>query len=275
MTEKLTQEENNGVCAIVTGMEHSGTTYLNRVINSHSQIASPFECGILLGNLHNFQEILPFSTWLSNGGHHCGLPETVLDDISGLSYESAYQYIQKNKGTNATCMDDFRSSTYFVDKTPRYIYFFEEIYTKIEHLHIPIFIVLKPFDQIYKSWCVNRKVAGANFSPKIKQVIDSLHFIESSKPHNVFIIDYNDMIDFEKEVSEFIMTKIQNFKPLLPTEKLSAMQFDELRSNTYYPYDDWVEKNIGSKSSNDHHHAELKQIYDKQISECKTKFNKN
>jgi hypothetical protein len=31
---------NSGICAIVTGMEHSGTTYMSKLINSHSEISS-------------------------------------------------------------------------------------------------------------------------------------------------------------------------------------------------------------------------------------------
>ena len=37
---------NRKLVAIVTGMQHSGTTYLNNIINSHPRIMSGFECGI-------------------------------------------------------------------------------------------------------------------------------------------------------------------------------------------------------------------------------------
>ena len=39
-------------------MQHSGTTYLNNVINSHSRIMSGFECGILLGNINHFEQVI-------------------------------------------------------------------------------------------------------------------------------------------------------------------------------------------------------------------------
>ena len=58
---------NRKILAVVTGMQHSGTTYLNNIINSHSRIMSGFECGILLGELNNFENIQPFSEWLKTG----------------------------------------------------------------------------------------------------------------------------------------------------------------------------------------------------------------
>ena len=38
---------NRKLVAIVTGMQHSGTTYLNNVINSHPRIMSGFEWNII------------------------------------------------------------------------------------------------------------------------------------------------------------------------------------------------------------------------------------
>ena len=52
------------IIAVITGMQHSGTTYLNNVLNSHSRIMSGFECGILLGEVNEFHLIKPFSDWL-------------------------------------------------------------------------------------------------------------------------------------------------------------------------------------------------------------------
>ena len=63
------------IIAIVTGMQHSGTTYLNNVINSHSRITSGFECGILFKNLKEFDTVKPFSEWLKTGKTHFGLPD--------------------------------------------------------------------------------------------------------------------------------------------------------------------------------------------------------
>ena len=70
---------NRKIVAIVTGMQHSGTTYLNNVINSHPRIMSGFECGILLGNLRNFVNVKPFSDWLKEGNTHFGLPDNYLE----------------------------------------------------------------------------------------------------------------------------------------------------------------------------------------------------
>ena len=64
---------NNKILAIITGMQHSGTTYLNNVINSHSRIMSGFECGILLNQLNDFQNAQPFCEWLKTGKTHFGL----------------------------------------------------------------------------------------------------------------------------------------------------------------------------------------------------------
>ena len=42
---------------------------------------SGFECGILLGDLKNFEQVKPFSDWLKTGKTHFGLPDDYLEKI--------------------------------------------------------------------------------------------------------------------------------------------------------------------------------------------------
>ena len=123
-------KENKCVC-IITGMERSGTTYISKLVNSHSNIFSGFECGILLEDLNKFDNCLPFSKWLAHPNFHFGLPKNYLNEIKYYNYDNIYDYIYIHKGSyDDNIQKLIKKSDFFVDKTPRYIYHFEEIYNK-------------------------------------------------------------------------------------------------------------------------------------------------
>ena len=133
-------DKKRSIIGVITGMEHSGTTYLSNILNSHSMIMSGFECGILLENLAHFETVEPFSEWLKAGNLHFGLPHDYLEKIKTMNYEQVYEYIGKTKGSHID--NDYqlliRKVPYFVDKTPQYIYYLPKICQKVKDLQIPI-----------------------------------------------------------------------------------------------------------------------------------------
>ena len=51
--------------ALVTGMEHAGTTYLSSLIKCHPLVNGDFECGVLLAESPaDFRNISPFYGWM-------------------------------------------------------------------------------------------------------------------------------------------------------------------------------------------------------------------
>jgi hypothetical protein len=51
---------NREILCIVTGMEHSGTTHLSKILSAHPEIMSGFECGLLLSNIKDYQKVGPW-----------------------------------------------------------------------------------------------------------------------------------------------------------------------------------------------------------------------
>jgi hypothetical protein len=113
------------LACIVCGMEHSGTTVFEFLLESHSLIHSAFELGILGGTLKKFEKVQPWAEWLgeaSEKAHGWGLPAGYLERLKhSKSYSAAYRMIIREKGSDngQTIVHD---SKYIIDKTPSYIY---------------------------------------------------------------------------------------------------------------------------------------------------------
>ena len=194
--------------AIITGPEHSGTTIIHNIINSHPKINSGFECGILLEDLNKFHNVKPFSDWLSWGGWMFGLPDNYKDDIKDMNYQQVYDYISKNKGKQDKGHEQklIRSTPFYIDKTPRYIYNFEKIYKKIPY-KIPIFIIFKHYKNLFYSKVMKRKTPINSFLNEVRKMINSLLYIKKYKISNVFIFDEN-FLKNKDPYSKFIMNKL-------------------------------------------------------------------
>ena len=227
MTKKLV--------TIVTGMQHSGTTYLNNVINSHSKIMSGFECVILLGNIQNFEQIKPFSDWLKTGKTHFGLPDNYLKLIKNKNYEQIYHFIQKNKGSqnDSHVQSLLKKCPYFSDKTPAYIYELEIIYNKVANLNIPVIITLKNYTSIYYSWVVKRNISYDTFIFNLKKCIESMQYIIRTNNQNIFVFEYNDLINKKKIYNEYIMNIIKKYNQNINLEKLFEEKYNhKIKSET-------------------------------------------
>ena len=212
--DKNMDQDKNGfdyLLGIVTGMEHSGTTLLSQIINSHPDVFSGFEMGVLLKK-QKFEEIKPFNNWLKGGHFEWGLPNDY--NIDELDTEQTYEYIYKNKGTKGGSVQELiRKSKFILDKTPQYIYNLNELYTKIPNT-IPFFIILKPYTDILFSY-YKRNANIANFQSRIKTVIEIMKWIDSfsSIPRNIFVFNYEicmaNMDLFIEELKRIIQYKVE------------------------------------------------------------------
>lgn len=206
------------LAAVVTGLEHSGTTYFSRLLNSHPNISSGFECGIFLGNLSHFGEVHPFSDWLKLGESLFGLPSTYLEDIKNMTYAEVVVYINKNKGSHdGEQQADVRSGSMYVDKTPSYMRAFPEIYHKIKSIGrpVPIFIVLKSFDQFYHSYSVKRNFSDSVILERAKVTIRTLTFVKENSLRDVYVFLYEEVITHEANLSSVMMNILIRYHPSL------------------------------------------------------------
>tara|TARA_A100001015_G_C15039012_1_gene738283 strand:+ start:3351 stop:4142 length:792 start_codon:yes stop_codon:yes gene_type:complete len=259
------------IIAVVTGMQHSGTTYLNNLLNSHSQVMSGFECGILLGNINEYHKIKPFSDWLTNDCSYFGLPNNYLNEIKNKNYKQVYEYIHKNKGSknNSNIQKLIKHSKYFTDKTPAYIYNIENINNKIFNLDIPIIITLKKYDEIYYSWVVKRNIGFNAFIKNLRQCTNSLRYIMKNKPKNIYLFEYNDYIQNKESYNKFFMDIILKHNKGINIEKLSEEKYNIKinNKNNVYSKDNKLKNNNFPKIED-----ELKNIYNNLINKLKIKL---
>ena len=224
---------------IITGMENSGTTFLSQNIASHSLIKGGFECGILLGNINNFEKVLPFSKWLKNADYQYGLPNNYLDEIKNMNYKEIYDYICINKGNQGTSHDQLilKGASFIYDKTPRYVYHLQEILRKIKdsNLNIPVFIICKNFDLLYYSRVIKRNGCVNNYLSYIKLFIKQMKYLKENKKENVFLFDFENYIKNIDKYNNFIMNIINKYNKNILIEKLDFENFKTLYKNMF-PY---------------------------------------
>ncbi|MEM1295754.1 MAG: sulfotransferase, partial [Verrucomicrobiota bacterium] len=104
---------------VVTGMEHSGTTFLSKLLTAHPTVNAAFECGILLGE--NPREVLalePWSDWfvtpIEEG--HWGLTLEQFEEVAAASdWDGAYAKVIEH------CPLFQEGENRIVDKSPRYL----------------------------------------------------------------------------------------------------------------------------------------------------------
>lgn len=258
------------IIAVITGMQHSGTTYLNNVLNSHSRIMSGFECGILLGEVNEFHLIKPFSDWLKTDNSYFGLPENYLEEIKDKNYLEVYEYIQKNKGSknNSYFQTLLQKCPNFTDKTPAYIYEIENIYNKIKELNIPIIITLKKYDEIYYSWVIKRRINFNIFIENLKKCIRSLRFILHNKINDIYLFEYKDYIEDKEIYNKYFMYIITKYNKKINIEKLFEEKYNnKIKNKKIYIEDKTLQHNLINIEQN-----EFSKIYNNLIDKLKIKL---
>lgn len=132
---------------IVTGLEHSGTTYLADLIKSHPQINGGFECGVLLGdNPADFPSVKPFYQWMQKARHpsHWGItPQAMKEILAADNWNDMYKrIIQYSPLFNGPV-------TWLLDKTPRYMPILDKVMAAVK---VPVIVVFKETDFQYLSY---------------------------------------------------------------------------------------------------------------------------
>lgn len=134
----------SGLFAIVTGMEHSGTTILSQFIKSSPSLFGGFEGGFLLAkDPQSFVKIQPFYNWtlIPEGW---GLSEAERSELCrARSHAEMFTFLIRNSPVMA-------KDSYIVDKTPRYVYSLDEVMLRAPD--VPVVVTMKRKEMIRSSW---------------------------------------------------------------------------------------------------------------------------
>lgn len=167
------------ILCVVTGIEHSGTTLLSQLFNGHPEIASGVECGILLSDIHDFNQVVPFYDWLavdiiSEKNWGWGISTADRDYLlMSKTFEEFYQRLNERKGlvrTPGPLKDKFLEATLIIDKTPRYIYELDKVMRKINR---PFIVTFKTFSEQFLSLRKRIGPVGIPNDPEKLRLIDS------------------------------------------------------------------------------------------------------
>jgi hypothetical protein len=129
---------------IVTGMEHSGTTFLRSCLNQHPSVNSGFECGVLLCDTpRDLPKRRPFCNWYTAAWPHWGLtPEQFACCCDTDSFNDFYVRL-KNA---APCT---RDGEFLIDKTPAYVFSLDKV---LEKTDAKCLVIVRNILPLYVSW---------------------------------------------------------------------------------------------------------------------------
>ncbi len=132
---------------IVTGMEHSGTTYLSDLLKSHPRISGGFEGGMLLGNRPaDFPNIDPFYEWMQkakNPTQWAVSTEKMRFVTAASTWPDMYRRIMASSPLFADAAD------ILLDKAPPYMPVLDQIMKKVS---FPVIVIYKPILYQYTSY---------------------------------------------------------------------------------------------------------------------------
>lgn len=177
---------------IITGAEHSGTTFLSQIIYSIPEVYSAFETGLLLRN--DFRECKPFCEWIhKEKGNHWGVPKTIDFFDKKLTFDDKYKLLFEHKGGGDSFVQNMmRDSPVIVDKTPAYIRNLQ--FVRKNSKNIPIIITLKSSGDMFISYVVKRKMDLSVFVDYLNQLMNTMHWIHREKPKNLYVFNYRNII---------------------------------------------------------------------------------
>ncbi len=125
----MTARQASPLLCVVTGMEHSGTTFLSKLLTAHPRVNAAFECGVLLGDSPaEIPKLEPWSDWFVKPieeGHWGLTPSQFAEVAAAADWDGAYARIIEH------CPLFLEGETQIVDKSPRYLQDLPEILAKV------------------------------------------------------------------------------------------------------------------------------------------------
>lgn len=234
---------------VITGPPRNGTTYFKYILDSHPDIFSGFETGILLDE--DFNKSIPFRDWIYKNTFHWGVPKNISLFDKSLSIHDKYKLLFENKGSYGGYYQSLiKKSKYIVDKTPAYFQDLPKVCKLLDNKDIPILITIKSYQHCYYSNCVKRNTSLSKFIEDTKNYIKTLEWLKVNKKknlQNIYLFRYEDIIkpEFIKKLKQIIGKRIDVNYELsydMYFSKLSE-QYKNSNEGKNIPYSKWIKTN--------------------------------
>lgn len=189
----------HGLRAIVTGLEHSGTTLTGSALFNAPCVIGAFETGYLIaGTPDVIDKVNPWFRW--------NMAKTNVPDINYRLKDEDVQTMKKAKDFmemydilrhrsylfNNLTDEEYCDKPYqMIDKTPRYVYppYFESVLQKTPG--VPVVVLQKNFPKLKESWDARNDTLTQQF---YNQVYDNVRKMESKYKGRILIIHSEDLM---------------------------------------------------------------------------------
>lgn len=220
--------------AIITGLEHSGTTYLSRLITSyHPKINTGFECGVLLADSpHEFPKIKPFYDWMQqdieNGYNGWGIRSNDMVDIcSARSWEEMYCKIVQF----SPIFTD--KASYILDKNPRYMPRLDKILEKID---VPCIVIYKDIFFQYLSY--KKRVTNLNrFISRYALYMNGLAKALKKFRNRIFLVKYEDLYEDKDKICDIFNFLGLEFETQLLSKQNALFKNDRFQEKLRFNFE--------------------------------------
>lgn len=177
---------------------------------THPDIASGVECGLLLSQVNDYDQVQPWWGWLCSDGawDWCITAEDRDRLLSVGSYAEAYNVLARIKGANQQndyLRELFQSSTIIYDKTPAYVYQLPELIQKID---APFVVTLKSWEEIAHSYRKRGKRIR-NIARKYRSMLRAVIEAYAKAPARLLLVSYESLTKDNPSVMKRVAAHFQ------------------------------------------------------------------
>ena len=199
--------------AIVTGMEHTGTTYVSMVLFNTPCVMGAGETGLLLANTPaDINKVDPWIKW-----HHYtdeirrdkyyNLTDDEIEAMRQAKDFGEMFDILRNTSHLFNKLNDepfCQKPSQIIDKTPRYVRpnYFEKILLKTPGT--PVIVMQKSFKKLKESW--NRRNSSGMTKQFYNQVYKNVENMMNKYPDRIMVVDYEKLMNEPVSEMENIFT---------------------------------------------------------------------
>ena len=207
------QRATHGLRAIVTGLEHSGTTLTGSILYNIPCVIGAFETGYLIAESpKEIETVHPWFLWNMKKSNRTNFNYRLVDeDVEAMKnvtdfmqmYDILRQrsYLFNNLNDEEYCETPYQ----MVDKTPRYIYpaYFEQVLEKTPG--VPVIVTKKNFNKLKESWDARKGNLTQQF---YDEVFDNVWKMKMKYKGRILIIHEEDVMEHPEATMQDVFNHI-------------------------------------------------------------------
>ena len=204
-TLQNTQSSAHGLRAIVTGLEHSGTTLVGSLLYNAPCVIGAFETGYLLaGEPKLIEKVQPWFRWNSAVSNTRDLNYRLTqDDVEAMKRATSFLEMYNILRQRSYLFNDLNDEEYctkpydMIDKTPLYInkMHFERVLKKTPN--VPVIVTQKGYEKLKESWSKRNDTLTQEF---YNETFENVWLMKKKYLNRILIVQEEDLMKFPNRV---------------------------------------------------------------------------